>query len=172
MPRIKCIAFDCFGTVFDMTGVPDVEIRAYVRHVKAEDFSPFTFPQSWYDLKPHADSAQGIKKLQSMGLQCVPLSNGNANLISDISESAGIWWDYIIDLVGHGVYKPKIEAYRTVEKDLGFKPSETMMVTANPTFGDIEGSASIGMQSQVIRQPGFPRDIIDLADILAGYSHA
>jgi 2-haloalkanoic acid dehalogenase type II len=166
MSEIKCIAFDCFGTVFDMSGVPAVEIRTYVRHVKAEDFSPFTFPQTWYDLKPHPDAAQGIRKLQSLGYQCVPLSNGDANLISDISEAGGIWWDYIIDLVYHGVYKPKIAAYQTIEKDLGFKPKNTLMVTANPTFGDIEGAAAIGMQSQVIRQPGKIRDIIELAELL------
>jgi hypothetical protein len=44
-------------------------------------------------------------------------------------------------------------------------PRETLMVTSNPTFGDIEGSAAIGMPSQVIRH-GYPNTIIELAEML------
>jgi hypothetical protein len=44
-----------------------------------------------------------------------------------------------------------------------------MMVTANPTFGDIEGSAAIGMQSQVIRH-GYSNTIIELAEMMNGKS--
>jgi hypothetical protein len=39
------------------------------------------------------------------------------------------------------------------------------MVTANPTFGDIEGAKAIGMQSQVIRH-SYPNTIIELAEML------
>jgi 2-haloalkanoic acid dehalogenase type II len=172
MPKIKCIAFDCFGTVFDMAVVSREEIAAYVEHVKRDDFSPYKFPDSWWQIKAHADAADGIRRLQDAGFSCVTLSNGSANLLRYVSRQNGILWDFIIDLAKYRVYKPHIDAYRTVEKQLGFKPSETLMVTANPTFGDIEGAAAIGMQSQVIRQPGFPQTIIELADILAGYSHA
>lgn len=102
-----------------------------------------------------------------MGIFCVALSNGDANLIDEVSESNGFDFDYVIDLAGrHRVYKPNVEAYRTVEKDLGFKPAETLMVTANPGFGDIEGAAAVGMPSLVIRQPGTPQDIIALAEML------
>lgn len=161
---IKCIAFDCFGTVFDMSGVSRDEIKAYVDHVRKADFTPFKFPQSWWELKAHPDSADGIKSLQAMGFFCVALSNGDSNLIDEISELNGFDFDYVIDLAGrHRVYKPHVDAYRTIEKDLGYKPEETLMVTANPTFGDIEGAAAVGMQSQVIRQPGTPATIIDLA---------
>jgi hypothetical protein len=45
------------------------------------------------------------------------------------------------------------------------KPEETLMVTANPTFGDIEGAAAIGMPSQVIRH-GYPNTVIELAEML------
>lgn len=164
---IRCIAFDCFGTVFDMSGVSRDEIKAYVEHVRKKDFSPFEFPESWWLLKTHLDAKEGIEMLQGMNFFCVALSNGNANLIEEVSNRNGFYFDYIIDLAGrHRIYKPQLDAYRTIEKDLGYKPCETLMVTANPTFGDIEGAAAIGMCSQVIRQPGFPQTIIELAEFL------
>ncbi len=162
--KIKCIAFDCFGTVFDMSGVSRDEIKAYVDHVRKNNFTPFQFPQSWWELKSHPDAMDGIKTLQAMGFFCVALSNGDANLIDELSEKNSFDFDYVIDLAGrHRVYKPHYDAYRTIEKDLGYTPCETLMVTANPTFGDIEGAAAIGMHSQVIRQPGTPQTIIELA---------
>ena len=162
----KCIAFDCFGTVFDMSSVSRDEIKAYVEHVRKADFSPFAFPVSWWNLKAHSDAAQGIKMLQAMGFACVTLSNGEVGLLSTVAEANGIKFDAFINLERHRVYKPNTDAYRTVEKDLGYKPVETLMVTANPTFGDIEGAAAIGMPSQVIRQPGKPQTIIELAEQL------
>ena len=159
---MKCIAFDCFGTVFDMSGVPREAIAAYVRHVRKNDFTPYAFPDSWWELKAHPDAAEGIKRLRDAGFKCVTLSNGDAKLLQAVSQKNGIEWDAIIDLAFYRVCKPHIDAYRTVEKAVGFKPSETLMVTANPTFGDIEGAAAIGMPSQVIRH-GYPDTIIELA---------
>jgi 2-haloalkanoic acid dehalogenase type II len=163
---LQVIAFDCFGTVFDMAGVNHEEIAAYVAHVRKNDFTPFEFPQSWWELQPHPDSAEGIKRLQYAGYQCVALSNGDAGLIWRASRKAGIEWNYVTDLRAERVYKPNIDAYRTIEKLLGWKPAETLMVTANPTFGDIEGAAAIGMHSQVIRRPGTPATIIELAEAI------
>lgn len=162
---MRCIAFDCFGTVFDMASVPREEIAAYVRHVRKNDFTPYTFPDSWWELKAHSDSAEGIAKLRDAGFKCVTLSNGSANLLQTVSQANGIEWDAVIDLAFYRVYKPHVDAYRTVEKAVGFKPAETLMVTANPTFGDIEGSAAIGMPSQVIRH-GHPNTIVELAEKL------
>lgn len=163
---IKVIAFDCFGTVFNMDGVSWDEIRDYVAHVRRNDFSPFAFPESWWNLLLHPDARNGIARLQRRGYQCVTLSNGDAGLLAYVSDNGGVDWDWIVDLAEHRVYKPHVDAYRTIEKDLGIPPSETLMVTANPTFGDIEGSAAIGMPSQVIRQPETPQTIIELAELL------
>ena len=159
---LKCIAFDCFGTVFDMAGVSRDEIGDYVRHVRRNDFSPYTFPKSWWELNLHPDAAEGVALLQAAGYFCVTLSNGEAALLRHVSALGGIKWDKIINLASHRIHKPHVDAYRTVEIETGFKPAETLMVTANSTFGDIEGSAAIGMRSQVIRN-GHPETIIDLA---------
>jgi len=162
--EIKCVAFDCFGTVFDMAGVSDSEIADYVRHVRKNGFTPYTFPQSWLELNLHADSAEGVLTLQAAGYLCVTLSNGAADLLRHVSEVGGIQWDKIIDLASHRIYKPHYAAYRTVEIETGYTPAETLMVTANPTFGDLEGAAAIGMNSQVIRH-GPPNTIIELAQM-------
>lgn len=164
-----CIAFDCFGTVFDMKPVPTREVLAYVDHVKRNDFSPFEFPKSWYELKAHPDSASGISQLMANGITCVTLSNGSKELLERISEANGITWSKIIDLAAHKAYKPNnLDAYRAVEKETGFRPSECLMITANPTFGDVQSSAAIGMDCCVIRH-GCPRTITELAEILTGW---
>jgi HAD superfamily hydrolase (TIGR01493 family) len=168
MDDIKCIAFDCFGTVFDMSGVDRAEIKAYVEHVRRDDFSPYKFPESWFALKAHPDAAEGIRRLQEAGYFCVAMSNGTVQLINTISTANDIHWNAIIDLILHGTYKPHVKAYRAIEESIGIAPARTLMVTANPTFGDIEGSSAIGMPSQVIRH-GYPDNIIELAEMLGPF---
>ncbi len=165
--ELKVVAFDCFGTVFDMTPISRDEIAAYVEHVRRDDFSPFAFPESWRSLNAHPDAREGIERLQDAGLVCVTLSNGSSELLTILSQNAGIVWNRIVDLSSHRVYKPHVEAYRVVGRETGFGPHESLMVTANPTFGDIEGAAAIGMRSQVIRH-GHPNTIVELAEMLIG----
>ena len=162
-PALKIIAFDCFGTVFDMEGISRDEIRDYVNHVRKNDFTPYKFPLAWRKLAAHPDASEGISILQRNGYKCFALSNGERGLLESISKANNIWWDHIVDLVHHQVYKPHLDAYRTVEKVSGVPPQETLMVTANPSFGDIEGATAIGMPSQVIRQAEGPANIIELA---------
>jgi 2-haloalkanoic acid dehalogenase type II len=164
---VDVIAFDCFGTVFDASELPVESIQAYVKHVIANPTaaSKFDFGTEWYELPAHKDSAAGIKKLRDNGYKCVALSNGPPELIRQLSDKAGIEWDAIINLAAHNVYKPYSEAYKIVEKETGVKPQFCLMVTANPTFGDIEGAKSIGMNAQVIRADG-AGNILDLAETL------
>jgi HAD superfamily hydrolase (TIGR01493 family) len=163
----KCIAFDCFGTIFDMTNIQRSEISDYVEHVRRDDFSPYAFPVGWWNLKPHRDSADGIRLLQKSGIACVAMSNGSVELIGHISSACGIRWNEIIDLRKAGVYKPHRDAYRVIQTQAGYLPHETLMVTANPSFGDLEGAESIGMPSMVIRAAGYPiRNTIELAEYL------
>ena len=165
MTGIKCVAFDCFGTVFDMSGVSRDQIKDYVDHVRKENFSPYCFPREWWDLKCHPDAAEGIEKLRSLHITCVTLSNASFDLTEHVSVNGGVVWDHIIDLARHKVYKPNVNAYWKVMEDTGHKPAETLMVTANPTFGDIEGAQAIGMRPFVIRH-GYPNTIIELAEML------
>lgn len=164
----RVAAFDCFGTVFDASGLPRELVAAYVEHVNAENFSPFEFPQEWYELPAHPDSAEGIRRLRAGGIRCVTLSNGSKELLEALSNRAGIEWDAIIDLAAHRVYKPNQRAYRTVELETGATPGESLLVTANKTFGDVEGASSIGMGWILIRQPEefWPASIVEFAELL------
>jgi hypothetical protein len=40
------------------------------------------------------------------------------------------------------------------------------MVTGNDGSPDIDGAKAVGMQSMMMRQPGCPQTIIELADLL------
>ncbi len=125
----------------------------------------FDFGPEWFNLPAHKDSAAGIRKLQDNGFLCVALSNGPAELIKHLSDNADIEWDLIIDLAKHNVYKPYSDAYKTVQKETGIKPEHCLMVTANPTFGDVDGAMSIGMNAQVIRVADKP-NIAGLAETM------
>jgi len=165
--KVRAAFFDCFGTVFDMSTVSKTEIADYVAHVKRSDFSPFQFPDSWWKLKAHPDAADGLRAIKKLGIICVAMSNGSVELIEHISSANGIRWDSVIDFRHAKIYKPHPDAYRVAQTQTGILPADSLMVTANPTFGDVEGSRAIGMQCQVIRQGSYPDTIIDLADLLS-----
>lgn len=161
---IKCIAFDCFGTLFDMSGVPKDEIADYDRHVRQEMFVPYAFPEHWYRRPAHPDVAEGMNRIGKW-YYTVALSNGPRDLIETLAGRAGFEFDAVIDLRDWRVYKPHRAAYMTVFAETKFKPEQTLMVTANPAFGDIDGARSIGMQWQTIRH-GFPNTVTELAGML------
>lgn len=163
---INTVLFDCFGTVFDMSDIPKGEIAAYVEHVRKEDFTPYVFPPGWYSLKAHPDSADGIRHLRyNYGVRCVAFSNGRWDLIHALSKANGIRWSGILSPAGLQAYKPNPKAYERAVQALRVPANKCLMVTANPTFGDIEGAAGAGMQSCVIRH-GFPNNIIELAELI------
>jgi hypothetical protein len=119
--KIKCIAFDCFGTLFDMTGVSRDEIKAYVEHVRKDDFTPFEFPQSWWTAKSASRRCVGDSRLlrlrdTSVGRSAMDRSNCCRILQSETSSN----WDGIVELAKHRVYKPHVDAYATVECETGF----------------------------------------------------
>jgi 2-haloacid dehalogenase len=159
---IKVIAFDVFGTVFDLSGVNHEEIRDYAHHIRQETWSPLVLPESWKTLPAHADSKEGIDRLRRK-FMVVTMSNGPLDLLAALSKHNNISWDAIIPIQMNKVYKPKPKAYLTICELMKVEPSEVMMVTANKTFGDIEAANSLGMQSQWIRGNSEVRDIFQLA---------
>lgn len=161
MAELKCLAFDCFGTIFNMQAVERKDIQAYVDHVRSNNFSPYKFPDYWYELPLHPDCLQGMRALQNLGFTCLAFSNASVDLVQAICSRTGLKFDGIVDLVKHQCYKPNLGAYTAIERQFGFLPCETMVVTANPSFGDIEGAAHHGMRSQVIRH-GNPDNLIEL----------
>lgn len=163
---IKVIAFDVFGTVFDLSGADRKEVKDYITHIHEPVWSPLQLPKTWENLKAHPDSAEGIALLRKK-FMVVTCSNGPLGLLAKLSKNNGINWDAIIPLEMNKVYKPNPRAYMTVCEVLNVLPEEMLMVTANKTFGDLEASRALGMEAILIRDEESPvKTIIDLAKVL------
>lgn len=160
----KVIAFDVFGTVFDLSGVNREEIKSYAQHIRKPEWEPLKLPSHWASLPAHPDAAEGIARLREKFF-VVTCSNGPLGLLAKLSKHNGITWDAIIPLELNKVYKPNPKAYMTVCEVLDVEPNEVIMVTANEKFGDLEGSRRIGMEAILIRNEVFPT-IISLAEML------
>lgn len=162
---MKVIAFDVFGTVFDLSGVPQEEVRAYGRHIKKAEWTPLVLPPSWQSLPAHPDAAEGISLLRGKYM-VVTCSNGPLGLLARLSKHNNIEWDAIIPLELNKVFKPNTAAYMTVCDVLGVPPQDVLLVTANEKFGDLEAAKAVGMWTALIRAEGGPKDIIELARLL------
>jgi 2-haloalkanoic acid dehalogenase type II len=163
---IKYILTDLFGTVFDMSQVPREEIAAYIDTCTNQEW-PLTLPVLWKYLPPFPDAAEGLLRLREEHT-VVALSNGPVATTVPLCKNARIEFDWIVPLEAFHVYKPQPEAYMTVCGLLRCLPSECLMVTANPVFGrydygDIQAAKQVGMETQLIRQPGCPADFLELA---------
>jgi FMN phosphatase YigB (HAD superfamily) len=161
---MKIIAFDVFGTIFNMDKIPSSELDYYANHIK-QPWQPLNFPQSWENIPAHPDAAEGIAILRQ-SYQVVSLSNCPMSLLIKISKKNHITWDAIIPLESYKVYKPNFIAYQIACNILRENPNNIMMVTANPTFGDIEQAQKLGMIPQIIRHHNHPKDILELTKIL------
>lgn len=165
---LTLIAFDLFGTVFDMSGVDRDELRAYGRHLKdfyaTGEWTPLHLPASWERLPLFRDSALGLGLLQR-NYMIVTLSNAPLGLTAKMCKNAGIVFDAITPLELSRTYKTAPEAYLSLCSIYGVEPHEIAMVTANKDFGDIEASAKLGMTPFLIRGEEIPT-IVDLAERL------
>jgi len=161
---IKVIAFDVFGTVFDLDEVDRDDVRNYIAQIRKPVWEPLRLPRSWETLPAHPDARLGIELLRSE-YTVVTCSNGPLGLLAKMSKHNGIIWDAIIPLELDRVYKPNPDAYRVMCRVLDVHPSEVMMVTANESFGDLEASAALGMRPQLIRHIGKNGD--GVADIVS-----
>ncbi len=166
----ELIQFDAFGTFLDMKDVPREEIRAYLAHVTRPTYAPLMLPESWDRIPAFADSAEGIRRLRSKYI-VTTCSNGPLRTLARASKNAGIDWDAIVPLETAEAFKPSADAYLLPSLMLGVNPANCMMVTGNKTFahyefGDVEASTQLGMQAQLIRNPGCPQTIIELAEAL------
>jgi 2-haloacid dehalogenase len=165
MSRPRVVAFDVFGTVFDLSSIDRQEVRDYVQHIRQEPWRPLQLPAHWERLPAYPDAAEGIERLRK-NFVVVTCSNGPLGLLAKLSKHNGILWDAIIPLELNRVYKPKPRAYLTVCEVLNVQPADVLMVTANRTFGDLEASRGLGMAAQLIRDGDGPKTIIALAESL------
>ena len=161
----KFIAFDLVNTVYDISSVPEQELKNYVNQVRSPTWAPLSLPPSWEHIPLYEDSLEGLKRLQ-IKYKLVAMSNLPYTLIEKMARNSGIKWDHTIPIVFAQAYKPDLKTYRLIFDLCKCDPQEVMMVTANRTAGDLEAAQQLGMLPQLIREPGHPANIMELASRL------
>ena len=159
--RIRVVAFDVFGTLVNLDGVPKEEVKAYADHIRQPEWSPLVLPDSWKRLYAFSDSSPGINRIAQRHM-VVTLSNGPLGLQATLLYLNDINVHAIIPLELAKVFKPNPLAYLAASEMLDIPPENWLMVTANEKFGDLEASKSVGMQSVLIRD-----ETIDDVEVLA-----
>jgi len=149
--KIKVVAFDLFGTVINMEGVPKNELRHYGDTLNAESWEYFHYEPAWNHLPAFDDAGEGLAALWCDGLRRVTLSNAPIALQMGMNRTNQLDWDALIPLEAIRVYKPKAAAYEYARYLCGCEPYEFLMVSANASFGDIEAARKLGMHAKLIR---------------------
>jgi len=163
----EAIFCDVFGTVADMSGVPSEELRAYGEHIRKPEWSPLVLPESWKLLPVFPDVAEGVRRLNALGIIVATCANGPKPLLEEIILRNDIRRMEVVPLEKMQVFKPSPQAYLWACACVGVDPSKAMMVTANvPGLGDLEVAAKLGMIPQAIRQETGPKTFIELSAAL------
>ena len=152
---MKVIAFDVFGTLFDLGGVPIPELQAYQKHLRefreSGEWKPLSFPESWERLPAFEDSASGLRVLRFNYFVCT-CSNAPLGLQAKLFKHAHMSVDAFIPLELGQTFKTNPKAYMMICDVLGVEPKDVLMVTANEHFGDLEASQALGMTPCLIRK--------------------
>lgn len=165
MSERPVIGFDCVETVFSTANIPRAEISEYVAHTQRVIWSPLLPPNSWSKMPAHPDAVEGIARLRSK-FRVVTCSNLPLWLLHALSEEAGIQWDAIVPLEASQSYKPNPMAYAVLCQVMQVEPDQVLIVSAHPDGPDAVGAPNIGMELHIIRQPGCPQTITELAEQL------
>lgn len=166
---MKALLFDVLGTVVDLSDATKDELKAYARHLRQDMWSPLQLPSRWESFPAHPDSKEGLERLRKK-FTVVTCSNPSLGFLMRLSKHNQLNWDAIVPLELGKVFKPNSRAYRHVAETIGIEPADCMMVTANLTFGDLEGSAVVGMTPMFLDRKhenlSEVNDILGLANFL------
>lgn len=165
---IKVIAFDLFGTVFDLSSTPKDEIRDYIKQVRRPDWEELDLPDSWEFLENFPDSKEGLDRL-ARRYTLVTCSNAPVWLQRRMLQHNKLYcFSRLIDFTKVKAYKPDPKTYSLVFQDMEVEPQECLMITGNEGSPDLDAAESVGMKSFGIRKAGTKPEInlIHLAEIL------
>ena len=131
---------------------------------------------AWQRLTPHADVAEGLRRLRQR-YRLVALSNGEQAYLEHLEkERMRYGFDALISVERAGWFKPHPSVYRTGATVLGLEPQEIMMVAAHAF--DIMGARACGYRGAYVNRYRLPyeetphrpdievNDFIELADAL------
>ena len=132
--------------------------------------------QAWQLLSPHADVAEGLRRLKSR-YRLVALSNGEQPYLEHLEKARmRFGFDALISVQQAGFFKPHPAVYRTGATILGEEPHQIMMVAAHAF--DIMGARACGYRGAYVNRYRLPyeesphrpdievRDFVELASAL------
>ena len=133
--------------------------------------------ESWKDLLPYPDVAEGLRRLKGR-YRLVALSNGDAWFLDHLVRNR-IRFDFggVISVDTVGVFKPHPAVYRRAAAIMELEPNQVMMVSSN-SF-DVLGARACAMRGAFVNREDLPyedtrylpditvRDFSELADALA-----
>jgi FMN phosphatase YigB (HAD superfamily) len=181
---IQAICFDLNGTLFDLSRPPEgvtedmvqLAVEDYLAHIKKPEWSPLTLPEWWAKFPLFYEVGIGLASLRSRSFECYTLSNNPTWIQLEMfpAYNALFAWDRRIDLAACHVYKPNQRAYDIVPGYLRLPHNQIAVVTANESFGDLEGARRAGMRPILLERYGPKkdptqesyRDCVELAEAL------
>lgn len=104
----------------------------------------------WHRLAPWPDSVSGINQLKEQ-FKTGTLSNGNIQLLEDLSKNINIEWDSLLSGELFGCYKPNPLVYQRAAQVLQLQPSEILLVASHKY--DLEAARQCGFKTAYIFRP-------------------
>jgi 2-haloacid dehalogenase len=143
----------CYAPFTDI-GAAAMKMMADVRGVKVTDADKKELTEKFSTMPPHAEVPAALRKLRDAGFRLFTLTD---NLIE--VQGRQLEHGKIIDLFerrfsADGVkrHKPAPEAYRYVERELGTRPSDMIMIACHTW--DTIGAVGVGWEACLVRRPG------------------
>lgn len=173
--QVKLILFDVFNTLVSMDKCERTELRAYAEHIKAHStpdvWKPWEPSPLWWSThcKAFPDVYVSLRRLRMIHYVAT-MTNAPVWFQMRLNAVNNMQFDALTPLECFKMFKPHKEIYPLVANLYGLKPEGCLMVTANETFGDIEGAHACGMQAVLIDRANnhngdCVRDISELYEI-------
>ena len=103
----------------------------------------------WHRLTPWPDSVEGLNRLKTRYQVC-SLSNGNATLLEEMAQNAGLPWNRILGAETFEKYKPHPDTYLGVAREFDINPDEVMLAAAH--HSDLEHARRCGLHTAYIER--------------------
>ena len=104
----------------------------------------------WHSLRPWPDAVPALQLLRTRFVLAA-LSNGNVQLMKNLSRNAQLPWHVILGAEPAQSYKPQARAYLFTASSLALEPSECLMVAAHNS--DLAAARKLGFRTAYINRP-------------------
>lgn len=140
-----------FATVDELNkNALNITLEKYSIYNKCTEFERDQIWIVWHRIEPWPDSVSGINKIKEQ-FKTGTLSNGNIQLLEDLSKNVKLEWDIILSGELVRCYKPNPLVYQYATKELKLKPSEILLVASHKY--DLEAAKQCGYKTAYIFRP-------------------